>query len=102
METALFTKGLDDAEKLQFQQEFKRKSKSKGTGIFWAIGLGGIGAHRFYLDETALGILYLCLVWTGVPLVVAIIEGVFLMAKRVEAYNETVAQEIVVKLKAMR
>ena len=102
MATALFTKGLDDAERLQFQQEFKRKSKSKGTGIFWAIGLGGIGAHRFYLGEKGMGFLYLCLVWTAVPLVVAVIEGIFFMGGRVEAYNETVKQEIVVKLKAMR
>ena len=100
METALFTKGLDDAEKLQFQQEFKRKSKR--TAIFWAIGLGGLGAHRFYMGETGLGVLYACFVWTAVPLAIAVVEGVFFMGKRVEAYNETVAQEIVVKLKAMR
>ena len=65
METALFVKGLDDAEKLQFQQEFERKAKSRGTGIMWAIGLGGVGAHRFYMGQTGLGILYVC--FAGVP-----------------------------------
>ena len=101
METALFTKGLDDAERLQFQQEFKRKAKSQGIGIAWALLLGGLGAHRFYMGEPGWGILYVLFVWTFVPMIVAIIEA-FFMGKRVDEYNESLAQEIVVKLKAMR
>ena len=102
METALFTKGLDDAEKLQFQQEFDRKAKSPGAGMAWAIGLGGVGAHRFYMGQTGLGIVYVVFVWTWIPLVLGIIEGLFFMRKRVEEHNEKVAQGIMLKLKAMR
>ena len=102
METALFTKGLDDAERLQFSQEYDRKSKSRNAGIWWAIGLGGLGAHKFYMGQTGMGILYVCFVWTSVPLALGIIEGIFFMGKRVDDHNEQVAQNIVLKLKAMR
>lgn len=101
METALFTKGLDDAERLQFNQEFDRKAKSRGWGIAWAIGLGGLGAHKFYMGQIGLGILYVCFVWTSIPLALGIIEGIFFMGKRVDAHNEKVAQDIMLKLKAM-
>ena len=102
MDESLVTNGLNDPEKLQFQREFKRKAKSKGLAIFWAIGLGGLGAHRFYMGEPGLGILYVCFVWTAVPMIVGAIEGIFFMSKRVEEYNETTAQEIALKLRAMR
>ena len=102
MDANLLTNGLNDPEKLQFQREFKRKAKSKGLAIFWAILLGGLGAHRFYMGETGLGILYVCFVWTAIPMIVALVEAIFFMGKRVEEYNETTAQEIVLKLRAMR
>lgn len=41
-----------------------------------AILLGTIGAHRFYLGDTKLGVLYLCLFWTGLPTILGVIEGV--------------------------
>lgn len=37
-------------------QEFSRRKKSSGTMWFLWFFLGGIGAHRFYLGETVMGI----------------------------------------------
>jgi len=46
-----------------------------------ALLLGGIGAHKFYLGETGLGILYLCFSWTLIPALVGFIEGILYLTK---------------------
>ena len=51
-------------------------SKSKSTAGLLAILLGNFGAHKFYLSNTGMGILYLLFCWTGVPGVIGIIEGI--------------------------
>lgn len=48
--------------------------KSKGTAAFLALFLGGIGAHKFYLEQSFMGLIYLCLCWTGIPLILGILE----------------------------
>jgi len=53
--------------------------KSRTAACVWCFFLGGIGAHKFYLGQTGMGLLYLCFCWTGIPPVVAFIEF-FLMA----------------------
>lgn len=50
--------------------------KSKITAVLLALFLGGIGAHKFYLGSIGLGILYLLFFWTGIPLIIALIEAV--------------------------
>lgn len=68
--------------------------KSKVAAGILAIFLGGLGIHRFYLGQWW-GIVYLLLVWTGIPALVALIEGiVFLFTtdnKWDEKYNEGVS-----------
>ena len=51
-------------------------SKSKVTAGLLALFLGGLGVHKFYLGQTGLGILYLLFCWTGVPSIIALIEGI--------------------------
>ena len=50
--------------------------KSKTAAALFAIFLGSIGAHKFYLGHFIWGFLYLCLSWTGIPAFVGFIEGV--------------------------
>jgi len=50
--------------------------KSKGVAIVLALFLGGLGAHKFYLGQVGLGILYLVTCWTFIPAVVAFIEAI--------------------------
>lgn len=50
--------------------------KSKTTAGILAILLGGIGAHKFYLGQTGMGILYLLLSWTFIPAIVGFVEGI--------------------------
>lgn len=53
-----------------------RKKKNRSLAIFLAIILGGIGAHKFYLEEPGWGILYLLFCWTFIPAILGILEGI--------------------------
>lgn len=49
--------------------------KNRTVAILLALFLGGIGAHKFYLEKPGMGILYLLACWTFVPLIISIIEA---------------------------
>lgn len=51
-----------------------RKNRSLSVGL--ALVLGGIGAHKFYLDKPGKGLLYLMFCWTGIPTLVGLYEAV--------------------------
>ena len=51
-------------------------SKSKVAAILFALLLGGIGAHKFYLGRPVWGVVYLLFCWTMIPGVIALIEGI--------------------------
>lgn len=54
-------------------------TRSKSTAGVFALVLGGIGVHKFYLGQTAAGVLYLLFCWTFIPALVAFIEGIVLL-----------------------
>ena len=41
-----------------------------------AIFLGGVGAHKFYLGQIKPGVIYTLFVWTLIPSIIGIIEGI--------------------------
>lgn len=51
-------------------------SQRRLLAILFAILLGGLGIHKFYLGQIGMGILYLLFCWTGIPVIVGIIEGI--------------------------
>ena len=61
--------------------------KNRTTAGILAILLGGIGAHKFYLGNTGMGILYLCFVWTFIPAIVGLIEGIIYLTKSDEEFE---------------
>ncbi|MGD2100697.1 MAG: TM2 domain-containing protein [Acidimicrobiia bacterium] len=61
-------------------------AKSKVAAGLLGILLGGIGAHKFYLGDIGLGILYLLFVWTGIPSIVGLIEGIIYLTMTDEAF----------------
>ena len=61
--------------------------KSKVTAGVLAILLGGIGVHKFYLGKIGKGILYLCFCWTGIPAIVAFIEGIMYLCSNDENFQ---------------
>jgi len=63
-------------------------SKDRTTAAILALLLGGIGAHKFYLGNNTLGIIYLCFSWTLIPLIVAFIEGIIYLTKSDEEFQQ--------------
>lgn len=52
-----------------------------------ALLLGTLGAHKFYMNESGLGLLYLCFSWTGIPTIAGIIEGILYLTKSDEEFQ---------------
>ena len=63
-------------------------SKNRVTAGILAILIGGLGAHKFYLGNTGMGILYLCFFWTGIPAIVGLVEGIIYLTKTDEEFEE--------------
>jgi TM2 domain-containing membrane protein YozV len=64
------------------------KGKSKGTAAVLAILLGDIGAHKFYLGKTGMGILYLLFFWTAIPGIIGLVEGILYLTLSDEKFAE--------------
>lgn len=65
----------------------KMTEKSRVTAGVLGILLGGVGAHKFYLGETGMGILYLVFCWTFIPEIVGLIEGIIYLTKSDEEFK---------------
>ncbi|MCQ2789436.1 MAG: TM2 domain-containing protein [bacterium] len=48
--------------------------KNRTTAILLSLFLGGLGIHKFYLNQTVKGILYLIFGITGIPSILAFID----------------------------
>lgn len=96
----LYTQGMTDNQKLLFLSEFNARRKDGTTGLLLALFLGGLGAHRFYLGQTGLGILYLVCCWMLIPSIIAFFEA-FVMKGRVDRFNSALAMDVATKVKAL-
>lgn len=61
--------------------------KNKTTAGIFALVFGGLGVHRFYLGQKGLGILYLLFVWTFIPTIIAMIDGIVFLTQDEEKFN---------------
>jgi TM2 domain-containing membrane protein YozV len=62
-------------------------SRNRTTAAIFALFLGGLGVHKFYLGQAGLGILYLLFCWTFVPAIVGFIEGIVYLTMNDQAFN---------------
>lgn len=60
--------------------------KDATVGTLLAVFLGGFGAHRFYLGENGIALIYLLFFWTLIPSLAGLVEA-FFMPDRVREYN---------------
>ena len=51
-------------------------AKSRTTAGLFALLLGGIGIHKFYLGKPGQGVLYVVFCWTFIPAIIAFIEAI--------------------------
>ncbi|MGB5100573.1 MAG: NINE protein [Methanothrix sp.] len=49
---------------------------NKTTAALLALFLGGLGAHKFYLGRTGVGLIYLVFCWTLIPALISLVEGI--------------------------
>jgi TM2 domain-containing membrane protein YozV len=82
----IYTVNMNDQQRAWFYGEYERARKDEVIGVLFAVFLGGLGIHHFYLRRDGLGLLYLAFSWTGIPMVIAWIEA-FFMPSRVRQYN---------------
>lgn len=61
--------------------------RSKTSAILWCFFLGAFGAHKFYLGQSGVGIIYLLFFWTGIPYLVAFIEFIMLLTMSDTEFN---------------
>ena len=61
---------------------------SKGTYIALCLFLGGAGLHKFYSGKWVQGLLYLAFCYTGIPVVLALIDLLVAMFKRSDEYGQ--------------
>ena len=56
-----------------------------------ALFLGAFGAHKFYQGATKLGVMYLAIFWTAIPLMMGVVEGVVILTTTDEIYERKYA-----------
>jgi TM2 domain-containing membrane protein YozV len=66
--------------------------KSRVAAALFAFFLGGFGAHKFYLGQVGLGILYLIFFWTFIPAIIAFIEFILFLTMSDETFNQKYGQ----------
>lgn len=63
------------------------EKRNKLIAALLAIFLGGLGIHKFYLGEIFVGIIYILFCWTGIPSIIAFIEGIVYLCKSNEKFD---------------
>ena len=61
--------------------------KSKIVAGILALLVGGIGIHKFYLGKSGKGVMYLLFCWTGIPALLAFIEGIIILCSNDENFQ---------------
>ena len=61
--------------------------KNRGTAILLCFFLGAFGAHKFYLGQAWLGVVYILFVWTLIPGLIASIEFIILVVMSDEEFR---------------
>ena len=84
---------MTDQQRVAFQGEYFARRKDPVIGVLLAFFLGSFGAHRFYLGQNGIAIIYILFCWTLIPHLIALIEC-FFMPGRVRRWNEQMAYQV--------
>ncbi len=72
-------------------QAATNSGKNKIAAGLFAILLGGLGVHKFYLGRIGWGIVYLIFCWTFIPAIVGLIEGILYLTASDEDFERRYA-----------
>ncbi|SFJ02037.1 GYF domain-containing protein [Planctomicrobium piriforme] len=61
--------------------------KDKMVAALLALLLGGLGIHRFYLGNPALGLIYLLFCWTFIPAIISLFEAIFFLCMSTSEFD---------------
>ena len=64
--------------------------KNKLAAALFALLLGGIGIHHFYLGNTTAGILSIVFCWTGIPAIIGLVQGILMLIESDEEFAKRV------------
>lgn len=78
---------------LEERTTYEKNLNKTLAGVF-ALLLGGLGIHKFYLGQPISGILYLIFSWTGIPFFLGFIDGISLFCMSQERFNKKYNKEI--------
>ena len=65
----------------------RKSGKSKIAAGIFALLLGGLGVHKFYLGKIGWGIVYLIFCWTFIPSLAGFIEGILYLTASDEDFE---------------
>ena len=64
-----------------------KKKPSLAIYVILALLFGGIGVHRMYEGKVASGIAMFLLVWTGIPVIISIVDILTALTSRRELFE---------------
>lgn len=82
----VYANTMNDQQRALYYAQMSSVQRDEVVGVLLAIFLGIFGAHHFYLRRTGLGVTYLVLSFTGIPMLLGWIEA-FFMPGRVRRFN---------------
>ncbi len=89
---------LSTDQRLMFDQEYEKSSKSLlATYLLWFL-FGFIGIHKFYVRKTGMGVLY---IFTCGLFVIGWLIDIFIIPMQVRQVNETIAKDKVLEIKML-
>lgn len=66
----------------------QKKPKDKTVAVVLALLLGGLGLHKFYLDQPIMGLVYLLFCWTFIPVVISFFDALLLAFMSQQAFHQ--------------
>jgi TM2 domain-containing membrane protein YozV len=74
--------------KINYSASAPVEEHNKTTEALLAIFLGDFGAHKFYLEQSITGFLYLIFFWTFIPALIGFIEGLNYLSHSQDEFTE--------------
>lgn len=78
--------GVRQTAPISYGTQTTPSGKNKLAAALFAILLGGLGVHKFYLGRVGWGVLYIVFFWTFIPAILGLIEGIIYLTMSDEAF----------------